>query len=61
VRDTFSRDRDLYDRNAVLETLQGEAKYGRTFWGLFSLELWQQQFHDREHEFKSLLQTERTQ
>ena len=22
-------------------------------WGLFSLELWQQQFHDREHEFKA--------
>ena len=24
-----------------------EARFGRTFWGLLSLELWQQEFHDR--------------
>jgi asparagine synthase (glutamine-hydrolysing) len=60
VRDTFSVDRDLYDRDAVVGALDGEAKFGRTFWGLFSLELWQQRFHDREHEFRSLLTKEKT-
>jgi len=55
LRDTFATDRDLYDRRAVLDALDGEAKFGRTFWGLLSLELWQQRFHDREHEFRSML------
>jgi asparagine synthase (glutamine-hydrolysing) len=60
VRDTFAADRELYDRDAVVGALDGEAKFGRTFWGLFSLELWQQRFHDREHEFRSLLTKEKT-
>ena len=55
LRDAFATDRELYDRRAVLDALDGEAKFGRTFWGLLSLELWQQRFHDREHEFRSML------
>ncbi len=53
-------DRELYDGGAVLGALERESKFGRTFWGLLSLELWQQQFHDREQHFRSLLTTERT-
>jgi asparagine synthase (glutamine-hydrolysing) len=60
VRDVFSTDRELFDNRAVLAALDGEAKFGRTFWGMFSLELWQQRFHDRESEFQALLTTERT-
>ncbi len=61
VRDVFAgSDRELFDNRAVLEALDGEAKFGRTFWGLLSLELWQQRFHDREHEFRSLLTKETT-
>jgi asparagine synthase (glutamine-hydrolysing) len=60
VRDTFATDRDLYDRRAVVDALDGEAKFGRTFWGLFSLELWQQRFHDRATDFQSLLTKETT-
>jgi asparagine synthase (glutamine-hydrolysing) len=60
VRDTFANDRDLYDRHAVLAAVDGEAKFGRTFWGLFSLELWQQRFHDRAGEFHGLLTKETT-
>ncbi len=56
VRDVFARS----DRELSLDALEGEAKFGRTFWGLFSLELWQQRFHDREQEFRSLLTTETT-
>ncbi len=51
VNDVFANS----DRELPLASLDGEAKYGRTFWGLFSLELWQQRFHDREHEFHALL------
>lgn len=56
VRDVFAagHERELFDNRAVLDALEGEAKFGRTFWGLFSLELWQQRFHDREHEFRAL-------
>lgn len=57
VREVFATDRELFDNRAVLDALEGEAKFGRTFWGLFSLELWQQRFHDREHEFKAMLAT----
>lgn len=56
VRDAFATDRDLYDRRAVLDALDGEAKFGRTFWGLLCLELWQQRFHDRERELHSLME-----
>jgi asparagine synthase (glutamine-hydrolysing) len=54
VNDTFARS----DRELPFDALEGEAKFGRTFWGQFSLELWQQRFHDREHEFRSLLTKE---
>ncbi len=61
VGDVFAgHDRDLYDSGAVLRALDDEPRFGRTFWGLLSLELWQQQFHDREGHFRSLLTTERT-
>ena len=60
VREVFANDRELFDNRAVLNALDGEAKFGRSFWGMFSLELWQQRFHDRESEFHSLLTTERT-
>ncbi|MFO0765325.1 MAG: hypothetical protein U0231_00720 [Nitrospiraceae bacterium] len=35
-----------------------EARYGRKIWGLLSLELWQQAFHDRLASFKQLLTAE---
>jgi asparagine synthase (glutamine-hydrolysing) len=46
--------RDVIDNRAVLASLDGEAAFGRGFWGLFSLELWQQQYHDRAHEFGAM-------
>jgi asparagine synthase (glutamine-hydrolysing) len=65
VRDTFSSDaaltRPLIDNRKALAGLSEEKSFGRKIWGLLCLELWQQAFHDREHEFKALLTTaERT-
>ncbi|NLG33313.1 MAG: asparagine synthase (glutamine-hydrolyzing) [Syntrophomonadaceae bacterium] len=59
IHDIFSTrqalSRDFIDNHKVLHKLDSEPKYGRTIWGLLSLELWQQAFHDRESYFKSLL------
>lgn len=59
VRDIFSTraalDRELIDNSRVLAGLDSEPRYGRKVWGLLCLELWQQEFHDRESEYKSLL------
>ena len=59
VRDIFSSSkalqRDLIDNKIVLEGLDDEPRYGRKVWGLLSLEIWQQEFHDREAEYKALI------
>ncbi|HEY7450959.1 MAG TPA: asparagine synthase (glutamine-hydrolyzing) [Candidatus Limnocylindria bacterium] len=47
-------DRSLIDNRAVLASLDEEAAFGRGFWGLLSLELWQRQYHDRSHEFQAM-------
>jgi asparagine synthase (glutamine-hydrolysing) len=60
VRDTLTTERalgrDLIDNRKVLEHALDESAYGRNFWGLFSLELWQQTFHDRAASFQSMLE-----
>jgi asparagine synthase (glutamine-hydrolysing) len=61
VRDTLSTraalERDLIDNREVLAGLDREGQYSRKLWGLLSLELWQQQFHDRAAEFRRLAET----
>jgi asparagine synthase (glutamine-hydrolysing) len=39
----------------VVERLDAEPRFGRKIWGLLSLELWQQEFHDREAHYKQLV------
>ncbi len=59
VQDVFSSpralERDLINNRLVLDSLAREPKFGRKAWGLLCLELWQQEFHDRESEFKSMI------
>ncbi len=50
-----ARGRDVIDNRRVLQGLENEPQFGRKLWGFLSLELWQQQFHDREAHFKGLL------
>ena len=51
VVDTLSsdaaRNRALVDNAKVVAKLDQEPRFGRKVWGLLSLELWQQAFHDR--------------
>jgi asparagine synthase (glutamine-hydrolysing) len=59
VLDVFSSDvalgRELFNNRQVLEGLDREPKFGRKAWGLLCLELWQQEFHDKESEYRGLL------
>ena len=62
VGDVFSsraaRERDLIDNAKVLKGLTDDPRFGRKAWGLLCLELWQRQFHDRQHEFTNLQTSE---
>lgn len=59
VTDIFSSQksiqRDYIDNSSVMQKIQSEGQFERNIWGLLSLELWQQEFHDRVVEFKKLL------
>ncbi len=59
VRDVFScpaaQSRQVLNNRVVLNRLDAEPRFGRKIWGLLSLELWQQEFHDREPFYKQLV------
>jgi asparagine synthase (glutamine-hydrolysing) len=58
VRDILSSraalDRNWVDNREVLAAQGDEAAFGRGFWGLLSLEIWQQEFHDKAAQFRDL-------
>lgn len=60
IFDIFSsrkaKERQYVDQKEVLKSLSTESKFGRKIWGLVSLEIWQQEFHDKQHYYKKLLQ-----
>jgi asparagine synthase (glutamine-hydrolysing) len=62
VRDVFStsraQNRELVNNGKVLTMLDKEPRYGRKIWGLMCLEIWQQEFHDRQGHYKKILQGE---
>src|SRR4051794_33722801 len=59
VRDIFGSSqalsREVVNNAVVLQKLDAEPRFGRKIWGLLSLELWQQEFHDREAHYKQLV------
>jgi asparagine synthase (glutamine-hydrolysing) len=50
-----ARGRDIIDNRRVLQGLESEPQFGRKLWGLLSLEIWQQQFHDQAASFRNLV------
>jgi asparagine synthase (glutamine-hydrolysing) len=57
LRDTLTatgaRERPYLDPRFDIDALiSGEGKFGRNLWALLSLELWQQEFHDRAAEWR---------
>ncbi|MEB3221009.1 MAG: asparagine synthase (glutamine-hydrolyzing) [Candidatus Sericytochromatia bacterium] len=59
VLETFhtmaARQRPFVRSEVVLKNLGTEARFSRKTWGLLSLELWHQQFHDRATEYRCML------
>jgi len=46
--------RDLIDNREVVARVSSSSSFDREFWGFFSLELWQRQYHDRAAEFRAM-------
>lgn len=59
VRDIFhgskARTRDFINYDAVLKNFDKADRFSRKTWGLLSLELWHQQFHDKASEYRGML------
>ncbi|MDA7946892.1 MAG: asparagine synthase (glutamine-hydrolyzing) [Hyphomicrobiaceae bacterium] len=57
IRDTFgsqsAKSRPFMHYDRVLDSFTQEARFSRKTWGLLSLELWHQMFHDRASEWKA--------
>lgn len=49
-----SMQRDFIDNSSVMQKLQSEGQFGRNIWGLLSLELWQQEFHDKADVYRGM-------
>jgi len=50
-----SRSRDYVNHEAVARNHRKEGRYSRRTWALLSLEIWQQEFHDRASYYRSLV------
>lgn len=59
VQDIFhgskTRTRDFINYDAVLENFDKAGRFSRKTWGLLSLELWHQQFHDKAASYRQML------
>jgi len=60
VNDTFgaqaAKARPFMRGERILANLSSEAPFSRKTWGLLSLEIWHQTFHDRAAEWKAMIQ-----
>jgi len=50
-----SKQRDYLNTGEILKNFGEEARFSRKTWALLSLELWQQEFHDKASEYRALL------
>lgn len=50
-----AKERFYINSEEVLKGLDSESTFGRKIWGLLSLEVWQQEFHDKSHYYKKLI------
>jgi asparagine synthase (glutamine-hydrolysing) len=50
-----SKQRDFLNTGEILKNFGEEARFSRKTWALLSLELWQQEFHDKASEYRALV------
>ena len=55
VANMKAKNRDFVDTDAVLRNFGESGQFSRKTWALLSLELWQQEFHDKAAEYRALL------
>ncbi|WP_206460023.1 asparagine synthase (glutamine-hydrolyzing) [Anaerovorax sp. IOR16] len=59
VMDIFTsekaKNRELVNNHLVIDKIVNEGQFGRNIWGMFCLELWQRNFHDKHTKYKELL------
>lgn len=58
INDVFNspaaKHRAYFNHKEILDGLSSESSFGRKIWGLLSLELWHQEFHDKQNNYKQL-------
>jgi len=55
VANMKAKNRDFVNTDAVLKNFGQSGQFSRKTWALLSLELWQQEFHDKAAEYRALL------
>jgi len=62
IHDMFSsqkaQSRSIFNSQEILNSVSGNQKFSRKLWGLMSLEIWYQQFHDQHHYYKNMLKSD---
>jgi asparagine synthase (glutamine-hydrolysing) len=55
VADMKAKNREFVNTDAVLRNFGESGQFSRKTWALLSLEIWQQEFHDKASEYRALL------
>ena len=50
-----ARSREFINNNFAINQIENETKFGRNLWALISLEIWQNEFHDKANQFKKMI------
>ncbi|RJQ27636.1 asparagine synthase (glutamine-hydrolyzing) [Candidatus Parcubacteria bacterium] len=48
--------RRFFNKDVIINNLESDYKFNRKIWGLLSLELWYQEFHDKHFEYQKMLE-----
>ena len=57
-RSTRARNRPYVNSKAILANFDKASRFSRKIWGLLSLELWHQSFHDKAADYRSMIDRE---
>ncbi len=55
LRSEAATNREFFDNQRVADSIDGESRFGRTVWGMLSIELWQSCFFDRHRTAESIM------